>query len=101
MENDLSALMIARITVKDPAKFQEYLAKTQAVAAPYGAELVHRGKADKALTGESADHELAVIVKFPSLAKLDEWYGSDAYQPLKALRDAGADMRMTSYEVTG
>ena len=97
----MSALMIARITVKDPAKFQEYLAKTQAVAAPYGAELVHRGKADKALTGESADHKLAVIVKFPSLAKLDEWYGSDAYQPLKALRDAGTDMRMTSYEVTG
>ena len=97
----MSALMIARITVKDPAEFQEYLAKTQAVAAPYGAELVHRGKADKALTGESADHELAVIVKFPSLTKLDEWYGSDAYQPLKALRDAGADMRMTSYEVTG
>ena len=97
----MSALMIARITIKDPAEFQEYLAKTQAVAAPYGAELVHRGKADKALTGESADHELAVIVKFPSLAKLDEWYGSDAYQPLEALRDAGADMRMTSYEVTG
>ena len=95
----MSALMIARIIVKDPAKFQEYLAKTQAVAAPYGAELVLRGKVDKALTGGSADHELAVIVKFPSLAKLDEWYGSDAYQPLKALRDAGADMRMTSYEV--
>lgn len=95
----MSALMIARITVKDPAIFQEYLVKTQAVAASYGAELVHRGKVDKALTGESADHELAVIVKFPSLAKLDEWYGSDAYQPLKKLRDAGADMQITSYEV--
>ena len=95
----MSALMIARIIVKDPAKLQEYLAKTQAVAKPFGAELVHRGKVDKALTGEAADHELAVIVKFPSVAKLDEWYGSDAYQPLKALRDAGADMRITSYEV--
>ena len=97
----MSALMIARITVKDPAKFQEYLAKTQAVAAPYGAELVHRGKVDKALTGEDADHELAVIVKFPSLAKIDEWYGSDAYRPLKALRDEGTTMHMTSYEVMG
>ena len=95
----MSALMIARITVKDPAKLQEYLTKTQAVAASYGAELVHRGKVDKALTGESTDHEHAVIVKFPSLAKLDEWYGSDAYQPLKAIRDAGADMQITSYEV--
>lgn len=99
MERDMSALMIARIIVKDPDKLQEYLTKTQAVAAPFGAELVHRGKVDRALTGESADHELAVIVKFPSLAKLDEWYGSDAYQPLKTIRDAGADMRITSYEV--
>jgi len=51
------------------------------------------------LTGESADHEIAIIVKFPTVAKLDEWYGSDAYQPLIALRDTGADMRITSYEV--
>jgi uncharacterized protein (DUF1330 family) len=95
----MSALMIARIIVKDPEKLQEYLAKTQAVAATFGAELVHRGKVDKVLTGESADHEIAIIVKFPTVAKLDEWYGSDAYQPLIALRDTGADMRITSYEV--
>ena len=30
--------MIATITVKDPEKFQKYLAKTQEVAASYGAE---------------------------------------------------------------
>ena len=39
----MSALMIATITVKDPEKFQQYLAKTQEVAAPYGAELLFRG----------------------------------------------------------
>lgn len=95
----MSAMMIARITVKDPAKLQDYLAKTQRVAAPYGAELLHRGKVDRALTGEDGDHELAVIVRFPSVAKIDEWFGSDAYQPLIALRDEGSDMRMTSYSV--
>ena len=97
----MSALMIARITVKDPAKFQDYLAKTQQVAAPYGAELLYRGKVDRALTGESSDHALAVIVKFPSLARIEEWYASDAYRPLKALRDEGSDMQMTTYEVMG
>ena len=30
----MSALMIARITVKDHERFQEYLARTQKVAAP-------------------------------------------------------------------
>ena len=32
----MSAFMIATITVKDREKFAEYLAKTQAVAAPHG-----------------------------------------------------------------
>ncbi len=93
----MSALMIARIRVKDPAKFREYLARTQQVAAPYGAELLFRGKLDKALTGEARDHELAVVVRFPSVESLDGWYGSEAYRPLVALRDEGAEMVMTSY----
>ena len=95
----MSALMIAKITVKDPEKFQEYIAKTREVAATFGAELLYRGKADSVLTGESKDHGLTIIVKFPSLEKINEWYGSDAYRPLKALREEGADMHMTSYEV--
>ena len=46
----MSAIMIATITVKDPEKFQQYLARTQEVAAAYGAELLVRGKADRPLT---------------------------------------------------
>jgi uncharacterized protein (DUF1330 family) len=91
--------MIATITVKDTAKFQEYLGKTQTVAAPYGAELLYRGKTGKALTGGAADHGLTVIVKFPSAAKIEAWYGSPEYQALVGLREAGADMRMVSYDV--
>ena len=60
---------------------------------------MYRGKVDRALNGESYGHGLTIIVKFPSLEKINEWYGSDAYQPLKALRAEGADMQMTSYEV--
>ncbi len=93
----MSAVMIARITVKDPEKFQDYLAKTQQIAAPYGAELQYRGKVDRALNGND-DHAITIMVKFPSIEKINEWYDSDAYQPLKALRDEGADMQMTSYE---
>lgn len=94
----MSALMIATITVKDPEKFHHYLAKTQEVAAPYGAELLFRGKVVKMLTGEGQDHDLTVIVRFPSIEKINEWYGSDEYRPLIALRDEGSAMKMTSYE---
>ena len=97
----MSALMIANVTVKDPAKFQEYIAKTTQVAGTFGAELLVRGKADRVLSGESKDHDLTIIVKFPSLEKINEWYGSDAYKPFKTLREEAADMQMTSYEVMG
>ena len=92
----MSALMISRITVKDPQKFKEYLRKTKEVAAPFGAELVFHGSAERALTG-GEDHGVVVVVSFPSLEKLDAWYASDGYRPLIALRDQGADMQMTAY----
>jgi uncharacterized protein (DUF1330 family) len=95
----ISALTIARITVKDPEKFQEYLTQTQKVTVPFAAELLHRGKVDRAPNG-SGDHAIAVMMKFPSIEKINEWYNSDAYQPLKALRDEGAAMQMTSCELT-
>jgi len=47
----------------------------------------------------SAVDTIAIIVKFPSIEKINEWNDSDAYQPLKAPRDAGSDMQMTIYEV--
>ena len=95
----MSALMIATISVKDPEKFQRYLAGTQEVATPFGAALLYRGIVDKMLTGEDKDHRLAVIVEFPSLEKINEWYGSAAYQAFIALRDEAADIKMTSYEI--
>ena len=96
----MPALMIARMTVKDPQAFQEYLAKVRDVAAPYGAEPAFRGKADKVLTGGETDHELVLVVTFPSLDRIDAWYASPEYQALKPLRDRGADAQITSYEVT-
>ena len=68
---------------------------------PYGAELLLRGKVDTTLTGEDNDHALIVIVKFPSIEKINEWYESDEYQPLIPLRDEGSEMKMTSYEILG
>ena len=93
----MSAFMIATITVKDREKLTEYLAKTQAVAAPYGAELVLRGQVDQVLTGQPGDHRMVVIVRFPSREKIEAWYNSDEYQPLVPLREAASDMKITSY----
>lgn len=94
----MTALMIANITVKDPAIFKDYMAETQRVAAPYGAEMVSRSQIRRPLAGAAPDHQLTVIVRFPELAAIDNWYESSEYQNLIALREAGAEMTMTSYE---
>lgn len=94
----MSAIMVARISIKNPEKFQQYMAKTQAVASQYGAELLFRAKSASALTGHELDHGLTVAVRFPSLEKINEWLNSEDYQPLIALREEAADMTMTSYE---
>ena len=32
-----------------------------------------------------------------SVDSINEWFDSDAYKPLAALRDEGTDMQMTNY----
>ena len=61
----MSALMIARITVKDPDKFQDYLTRSKQIASQYGAELLHRGTVSRVLNGDD-DHALVVIARFSS-----------------------------------
>lgn len=94
----MTALMIAQISVKDPDTFQQYMTKTEQVARPYGAEMVSRSKAGRRLAGDALDHQMTVVVRFPSLERLDAWHDSPEYQELIGLRQAGADMTMTSYE---
>ena len=95
----MSAFMMATITVKDPEKFQQDLAKTQAVAAAYAAEILFRGKNDRSLTAHDKDHGVVVIVRLPSIGKIKEWLASEENQPLIPLRDGCTEMKMTSYNV--
>lgn len=97
----MTAYMIATIAVKDPVKFQTYLAETQKVAAPYGAKLVFRGQTVETLAGDEAGHGVIVAVEFPSPEKIGEWYRSDAYRSLIPLREEAADMTMISYSAMG
>ncbi len=92
----MSALMIARINVKDQKKFEDYLKGNRSVAGPFGAEILFRGRAARALNGPD-DHKVVVVVRFPDVESISGWFDSDAYQPLAVLREEAADMRMTAY----
>jgi uncharacterized protein (DUF1330 family) len=96
----MAAILISRFNAKDPAKFREYLTANKEIAKPYGAELLFVGKFERVLNGNE-DNNMVVAVKFPDTDQIDAWFGSDAYQPLIPLREAAADMQMTSYRSVG
>ena len=93
----MSALMVSRIKVRDPAKLRQYLQAVQKLAAPYGAEMVFRGTRKKTIGGDD-DNAMVVVVRFPDAESIDALFSSDAYRPLEALREEAAEMQMTSYE---
>ncbi|MFY0597363.1 MAG: DUF1330 domain-containing protein [Cognatishimia sp.] len=91
------ALMISTITVKNEAKLGEYLPKVSQLGARYGAELVFRGPAQGTITG-ALDHQMSVIVRFPSVAEIDALFASNDYKELISLREEAADMTIVKYE---
>lgn len=92
-----AAYAVGHITVKAPAKWDEYRGKVPATLAPWNAELVFRGQLAEILAGSHPHHD-TVVIRFPNLASLQGWYRSAAYQALIPLREEAADLVLLAYE---
>jgi uncharacterized protein (DUF1330 family) len=86
-----AAYVIGHITVKDADKWALYRSQVPATLAPWGGELVFRGKHIAVLAGEHR-HPDTVVIRFPSREAADGWFSSPAYQALIALRSEAADL---------
>ncbi len=87
----MSAFVIVHTTVKDPEKFKAYGQSARPTVAAHGGEFALRGKVTGVLAGEHA-HQNAVVIKFPDLDTLNNWYNSPEYQALIPNREEAADM---------
>lgn len=94
----MKAFFIANMIVKNPEKFQTYVAKAGESMQPYGGKPITKGKVSACLAGE-VDHDMVSIVSFPDQVSLDEWFDSETYQSLIPLRDEAVDLILTSYNV--
>lgn len=92
-----NAYVVGQITVKNPELWAEYRDQVPATLSPWGGELVFRGKQVAALSGENP-HPDIVVIRFPSVAAVNSWFLSPAYQALIPLRQQAADVVLTSYE---
>ena len=97
MNEKPAAYVIGHITVKDEEKWTEYRRQVPATLAPWGADLVCRGKRIEVLSGKHK-HTDMVVIRFPDAGSASNWFNSSAYQALIPLRDHGAEMVLVSYE---
>ena len=93
----MPAYLIGHITVKNPDKWKTYVDGVQKSLIPFKAEVVFRGKRATVLTGEHLHYD-TVVIRFPDQPTLQQWYHSDAYQALIAVRDEAADVMIISYD---
>ncbi|MCB2148916.1 MAG: DUF1330 domain-containing protein [Deltaproteobacteria bacterium] len=91
------AYVIGHITVKDAEKWDQYRSQVPATLEPWGAELVLRGKLASVLAGDHS-HTDTVVIRFPDMEAVSNWYASPAYQALIPLREKAAEIVLLAYE---
>jgi uncharacterized protein (DUF1330 family) len=93
----MSAYLVGQIRITDPAQWQRYVERVGATFAPHGGSVIFRGLKAADLARQ-AHGDRIVVARFDSLAALHAWHDSPEYQALVALREAGAEVVLTSYE---
>ncbi len=96
----MPAYLIGHVNVRDAARWAQYRSRVPATLAPWGGELLFRGRRADVLAGEQPYTE-TVVVRFPDLASIDGWHRSAACHAPIPIREAAADLTLTSYEADG
>jgi uncharacterized protein (DUF1330 family) len=91
------ACVIGHIAIKDADKWIEYRNQVPATLAPWGAELLLRGKLADVFSGTHTQAD-TVVIRFPDLAAARAWHASAAYQALIPLRQQAADVTLLLFD---
>ncbi len=89
--------VIAQINVTDPEAYKGYVAAVTPIVEKYGGEYVVRGGPAQHFEGESIG-ERTVVIRFPSVQAATEWYHSEEYAPVRAMRMAASNGLQTIVE---
>ncbi|MBN9079348.1 MAG: hypothetical protein BGN87_01465 [Rhizobiales bacterium 65-79] len=87
---------IARVDVRDPERYKDYVATAKPAFEKYGAHFLVRGGAHEAKEGKARARN--VVIEFPSIQAARDCYNSPEYQAAKAIRVTVADAEMVLVE---
>ncbi|NBC95168.1 MAG: DUF1330 domain-containing protein [Deinococcus-Thermus bacterium] len=95
------AYLIAQVRVDDPEGYKQYTARTPALVAEWGGEFIVRGGAKEVVEGPPTLGDRIVVIRFPSMQRALDFYHSDAYAEVKAIRQAHSEAQFVVVEGVG
>jgi uncharacterized protein (DUF1330 family) len=93
----MPAYVVSEVEVLDESFASDYRSLAAASIAKYGGRYLVRGANAQVVEGEVTDRRI-VIVEFPSLEKLREWYRSSDYAKALQIRDRALNRRLIFVE---
>jgi uncharacterized protein (DUF1330 family) len=93
----MSAYVISEVEMRDAADFEAYRTIAAKTIAHYGGRYLVRGGAASVIEG-SPPPGTFVVVEFPTMERLREWYGSPEYAEALKLRHTALDWRLIFVE---
>lgn len=81
----MAAYIIVEVETTDEALMAEYRKHTPGAIAKFGGKFIVRGGKTKTLEGGWTPPRV-VVLEFPSYEKAEEFYNSDHYKPILAMR---------------
>jgi uncharacterized protein (DUF1330 family) len=93
----MAAYVISEVEIRDERSANEYRALAAASIEQYGGRYLVRGAAPQVVEGEGTSRRI-VIVEFPSMERLREWYASPAYARALKFRASALERRLIFVE---
>ncbi|WP_407151943.1 DUF1330 domain-containing protein [Bradyrhizobium sp. ORS 86] len=93
----MPAYAISEVEMRDPVAFEAYRSLAANTIAQYGGRYIVRGGAAEVVEGGPSPKAI-VIVEFPTMAILREWYASPEYAEALKLRASALERRLIFVE---
>ena len=97
MSSEAKAYLIAEVDVQDAAAFEAYRQAVASMIGAFGGRYLVRGGALTPLEGDAPTSRI-VVIEFPSKAAAANFWHSEEYAPVAAIRHKSAHSRIFMVE---
>ena len=88
----MPAYVFAEMDITDHAGYEEYRKVARVATGMFGGKIIARGDNPEAIEGARFGNH-SVILEFPTIESVHQWYNSDEYAAPKAIRQRAGTCR--------